>query len=105
ILLGALIGGSVYDGSSYFMYLAHPSPAFAHVDGAGFGIARMTGGDLFFAVGQAGITIALFAAGMSFQASVGRLRYVLGRDKQLPWTPVGAPPPPYKVSAFTIRSR
>lgn len=26
ILLVALIGGSVYVGSSYFMYLAHPSP-------------------------------------------------------------------------------
>ncbi len=75
ILLVALIGGSVYVGSSYFMYLAHPSPAFEHVDGAAFEIARMIGGDLFFGVVLAGIIIAHFAAGMSFQASVGRLLY------------------------------
>lgn len=102
ILLVALIGGSVYVGSSYFMYLAHPSPAFEHVDGAAFEIARMIGGDLFFAVVLAGIIIAHFAAGMSFQASVGRLLYALGRDNQLPRKLFGALHPRYKTPAFNI---
>ncbi|HCA7768699.1 TPA: APC family permease [Pseudomonas aeruginosa] len=102
ILLVALIGGSVYVGSSYFMYLAHPSPAFEHVDGAAFEIARMIGGDLFFAVVLAGIIIAHFAAGMSFQASVGRLLYALGRDNQLPRKLFGVLHPRYKTPAFNI---
>lgn len=101
ILLVALIGGSVYVGSSYFMYLAHPSP-FELVDGAAFEIARMIGGDLFFAVVLTGIIVAHFAAGMSFQASVGRLLYALGRDNQLPRRLFGALHPRYKTPAFNI---
>ncbi|MGE8289919.1 MAG: APC family permease, partial [Stenotrophomonas sp.] len=102
MLLVALIGGSVYVGSSYFMYLAHPSPTFELVDGAAFEIARMIGGDVFFAVVLAGIIIAHFAAGMSFQASVGRLLYALGRDNQLPRKLFGALHPRYKTPAFNI---
>lgn len=102
ILLVALIGGSVYVGSSYFMYLAHPSPTFELVDGAAFEIARMIGGDLFFAVVLTGIIVAHFAAGMSFQASVGRLLYALGRDNQLPRRLFGALHPRYKTPAFNI---
>lgn len=102
ILLVALIGGSVYVGSSYIMYLAHPVPIFEHVDGAAFEIARMIGGDLFFAVVLAGIIIAHFAAGMSFQASVGRLLYALGRDNQLPRKVFGSLHSRYKTPAFNI---
>jgi amino acid transporter len=102
ILLVALIGGTVYVGSSYFMFLAHPALAFENVDGAAFEIARMIGGDLFFAVVLAGIIIAHFAAGMSFQASVGRLLYALGRDNQLPRSLFGALHPRYKTPAFNI---
>ncbi|SDY42410.1 APC family permease [Pseudomonas sp. NFIX28] len=102
ILLVALIGGAVYVGSSYFMYLAHPSLEFVNVDGAAFEIARMIGGDLFFAVVLAGIIIAHFAAGMSFQASVGRLLYALGRDNQLPRKLFGVLHPRYQTPAFNI---
>lgn len=102
ILMVALIGGSVYVGSSYFMYLAHPSPTFELVDGAAFEIARMIGGDLFFAVVLTGIIIAHFAAGMSFQASVGRLLYALGRDNQLPRKLFGALHPRYRTPTFNI---
>ena len=62
----------------------------------------MIGGDLFFAVVLAGIIIAHFAAGMSFQASVGRLLYALGRDNQLPRKLFGALHPRYKTPAFNI---
>lgn len=79
-----------------------PLPAFEHVDGAAFEIARMIGGDLFFGVVLAGIIIAHFAAGMSFQASVGRLLYALGRDNQLPRKLFGALHPRYKTPAFNI---
>ncbi|MFR0693503.1 APC family permease [Enterobacterales bacterium AE_CKDN230030158-1A_HGKHYDSX7] len=102
IVLVALIGGTIYVGSSYFMYLAHPSPTFEQVDGAAFEIARMIGGDLFFAVVLAGIIVAHFAAGMSFQASVGRLLYALGRDNQLPRKLFGVLHPRYKTPAFNI---
>ena len=77
-----------------------PLPAFEHVDGAAFEIARMIGGDLFFAVVLAGIIIAHFAAGMSFQASVGRLLYALGRDN--PRKLFGVLHPRYKTPAFNI---
>ncbi|POA48311.1 amino acid permease [Pseudomonas sp. MPR-ANC1] len=102
IVTVALIGGSIYVGSSYFMYLAHPSPQFEQVDGAAFEIARMIGGDLFFAVLLTGIIIAHFAAGMSFQASVGRLLYALGRDNQLPRQVFGVLHPRYQTPAFNI---
>ncbi|PLV17814.1 APC family permease [Pseudomonas guariconensis] len=102
ILLVAVIGGVLYVGSSYFMYLAHPSIEFANVDGAAFEIARMIGGDLFFAVVLTGIIIAHFAAGLSFQASVGRLLYALGRDNQLPRKLFGALHPRYQTPAFNI---
>ncbi|MBC2659045.1 APC family permease [Pseudomonas sp. MSSRFD41] len=102
ILLVALLGGLVYVGSSYLMYLAHPSPTFELVDGAAFEIARMIGGDLFFAVVLAGIIVAHFAAGMSFQASVGRLLYALGRDNQLPRKLFGVLHPRFKTPAFNI---
>lgn len=72
------------------------------MDGAAFEIARMIGGDLFFGVVLAGIIIAHFAAGMSFQASVGRLLYALGRDNQLPRKLFGALHPRYKTPAFNI---
>lgn len=62
----------------------------------------MIGGDLFFAVVLAGIIIAHFAAGMSFQASVGRLLYALGRDNQLPRKLFGVLHPRYKTPAFNI---
>lgn len=102
ILLVALIGGVLYVGSSYFMYLAHPAMAFANVDGAAFEIARMIGGDLFFAVVLAGIIIAHFAAGLSFQASVGRLLYALGRDNQLPRKFFGVLHPRYRTPVLNI---
>jgi len=100
--IARMIGGSVYVGSSYFMYLAHPSPSFEQVDGAAFEIARMIGGDVFFAVVLAGIIIAHFAAGMSFQASVGRLLYALGRDNQLPRKVFGVLHPRFKTPAFNV---
>ncbi|MFK3789148.1 APC family permease [Pseudomonas piscis] len=102
ILLVALSGGVLYVGSSYFMYLAHPAMEFANVDGAAFEIARMIGGDLFFAVVLAGIIIAHFAAGLSFQASVGRLLYALGRDNQLPRKFFGVLHPRYRTPTFNI---
>ncbi|WAH55328.1 APC family permease [Pseudomonas silvicola] len=102
ILLVAAIGGVLYVGSAYFMYLAHPSIEFANVDGAAFEIARMIGGDLFFAVVLTGIIIAHFAAGLSFQASVGRLLYALGRDNQLPRQLFGALHPRYQTPVFNI---
>lgn len=102
ILLVALIGGTLYIGSSYFMYLAHPEPVFQNVDGAAFEIAKMIGGDVFFTVVLAGIIIAHFAAGMSFQASVGRLMYALGRDNQLPRKLFGVLHARYKTPVFNI---
>lgn len=102
ILLVAVTGGVLYVGSSYFMYLAHPLLEFVNVDGAAFEIARMIGGDLFFAIVLAGIIVAHFAAGMSFQASVGRLLYALGRDNQLPRALFGVLHPRYQTPAFNI---
>lgn len=102
ILLVALIGGSLYVGSSYFMYLAHPVGVFENIDGAAFEIAKTIGGDLFFAVVLTGIIIAHFAAGLSFQASVGRLLYALGRDNQLPQKLFGVLNPRYKTPVFNI---
>lgn len=102
ILLVALMGGTLYIGSSYFMYLAHPDPVFQNVDGAAFEIAKMIGGDVFFTVVLAGIIIAHFAAGMSFQASVGRLMYALGRDNQLPRKLFGVLHARYKTPVFNI---
>jgi amino acid transporter len=102
ILLVALIGGSLYIGSSYFMYLAHPIGVFENIDGAAFEIAKTIGGDLFFAVVLTGIIIAHFAAGLSFQASVGRLLYALGRDNQLPQKLFGVLNPRYKTPVFNI---
>jgi len=102
ILLVAVIGGVLYVGSSYFMHLTHPSMAFANVDGAAFEIARMIGGDVFFAAVLAGIIIAHFAAGLSFQASVGRLLYALGRDNQLPRKLFGTLHPRLRTPVFNI---
>lgn len=102
MLLVALTGGTVYVGSSYFMHLVHPSMEFANIDGAAFEIARIIGGDLFFAVVLAGIIVAHFAAGMSFQASVGRLLYALGRDNQLPRRLFGSLSARFKTPVFNI---
>lgn len=102
IMLVAVIGGMLYVGSSYFMHLTHPSLAFANVDGAAFEIARMIGGDVFFAAMLAGIIIAHFAAGLSFQASVGRLLYALGRDNQLPRKLFGTLHPRFRTPVFNI---
>lgn len=84
------------------MYLAHPTGVFENTDGAAFEIAKTIGGDLFFGVVLTGIIIAHFAAGLSFQASVGRLLYALGRDNQLPQKLFGVLHPRYKTPVFNI---
>ncbi|TFY93217.1 APC family permease [Pseudomonas nabeulensis] len=102
ILAVALIGGTVYVGAAYFMYMAHPLPEFANIDGAAFEIAKMIGGDVFFTVVLAGIILAHFAAGLSFQASVGRLLFALGRDNLLPRALFGVLHPRFKTPVFNI---
>ncbi|WP_263141331.1 APC family permease [Pseudomonas sp. RIT-PI-AD] len=102
ILLVALIGGGLYVTSAYFMHLAHPQAVFENIDGAAFEIAKMIGGDLFFSVVLAGIILAHFAAGLSFQASVGRLMFALGRDHLLPQRVFGYLHPRYKTPVFNI---
>jgi len=102
ILLVALIGGGVYIASAYFMQLAHPAAAFENIDGAAFEIARMIGGDVFFGVVLAGIILAHFAGGLSFQASVGRLLFALGRDNLLPSSFFGYLHPRYRTPVFNL---
>nr|WP_128843626.1 APC family permease [Burkholderia catarinensis] len=102
ILAVAMIGGVLYIGSAYFMYLAHPVPDFKVIDNAAFEIARNIGGDVFFAAVLTGIIVAHFAAGLSFQASVGRLLYALGRDNQLPIMPFGTLHPRFKTPAANL---
>lgn len=84
ILAIALIGGAVFIVAAYFAQLVHPGGDFANADAAAFGIAMTIGGDLFAAIFLAGLVIAQFTAGLSAQASVGRLLYAMGRDGVLP---------------------
>ncbi|MGE8154000.1 APC family permease [Pseudomonas vancouverensis] len=102
ILLVALIGGGVYIASAYFMQLAHPEAVFDNIDGAAFEIAKMIGGDVFFTVVLAGIILAHFAGGLSFQASVGRLLFALGRDNLLPNSFFGYLHPRYRTPVLNL---
>ena len=84
IFLIALIGGLIFIGASYVTELAHPSTTFQNEDAAAFEIARKVGGDLFVTVFLVGMVLTQFTAGLSAQASVGRLLYAMGRDRVLP---------------------
>ncbi len=84
ILTIALVGGAVFIVAAYFAQLVHPGGTFANVDAASFGIAQTIGGDLFAGIFLAGLVVAQFTAGLSAQASVGRLLYAMGRDGVLP---------------------
>lgn len=84
ILAIALIGGAVFIVAAYFAQLVHPGGDFDNTDAASFEIAMTIGGDLFAAIFLAGLVIAQFTAGLSAQASVGRLLYAMGRDGVLP---------------------
>lgn len=84
ILSIALIGGAVFIVAAYFAQLVHPGGNFADVDAAAFQIAQTIGGDLFAAIFLVGLVVAQFTAGLSAQASVGRLLYAMGRDGVLP---------------------
>ena len=84
ILLIAVIGGAIYIAASYLTELAHPADSFANEDAAAFEIARHIGGDLFVTVFLVGMVVTQFTAGLSAQASVGRLLYAMGRDRVLP---------------------
>jgi amino acid transporter len=84
IFLIAVIGGAIYVVAGYVTELAHPSDSFADVDAGAFEIARHIGGDVFVTVFLVGMVVTQFTAGLSAQASVGRLLYAMGRDGVLP---------------------
>ncbi|MEM7444408.1 MAG: APC family permease [Pseudomonadota bacterium] len=82
IITIAFVGGAVFILAAYFAQLVHPGGDLD--DAASFEIAMTVGGDLFAAVFLTGLVIAQFTAGLSAQASVGRLLYAMGRDGVLP---------------------
>ncbi len=102
IFLIALIGGGVFIGASYVTELAHPSTQFQNEDAAAFEIARKVGGDIFVTVFLIGMVVTQFTAGLSAQASVGRLLYAMGRDRVLPHRVFGYLNPRFKTPVFNI---
>jgi putrescine importer len=102
ILLIALIGGAVFITAAYFTQLAHAGTAFKDVDAGAFEIARRIGGDAFVTVFLVGLIVAQFTAGLSAQASVGRLLYAMGRDGVLPRHLFGYLSTIFKTPVFNI---
>jgi putrescine importer len=102
ILLIALIGGVIFVVASYSMQLAHPGTDFHDTDSAAFEVAKTIGGDVFVTVFLAGLIFAQFAAGISAQASVGRLLYAMGRDRILPPKVFGYIHPRFQTPALNI---
>jgi putrescine importer len=102
ILLIALIGGVIFVVASYSMQLAHPGTVYQDTDSAAFEVAKTIGGDVFVTVFLAGLIFAQFAAGISAQASVGRLLYAMGRDRILPPKVFGYIHPRFQTPALNI---
>lgn len=102
ILWIALIGGAIFVIAAYTMQLAHPGAEFQDTDSASFEVAKMIGGDVFVTLFLAGLILAQFAAGISAQASVGRLLYAMGRDDILPRRIFGTLHPRFHTPAVNI---
>jgi amino acid transporter len=98
----ALIGGVIFILASYTTQLAHPGTTFEHTDAAAVEIARAVGGNIFMGGFFVGTVLATFAAGISAQASAGRLLFAMGRDGVLPERVFGYLHPKYRTPAMNI---
>jgi len=84
VILVAVIVGALFVAAAFLAQVIDPDPVFRHPDAAGLSIARKIGGDLFATTFLTGMVITQLAAGVSAQASTGRILYAMGKDGALP---------------------